>query len=101
MEYNLVSIWQSFSFTLNFYVPSFIGFPPSYSHCHTFLSTSHAPPLLGNGPPYGSPTTGLWVNVGCHVSLNGSGHSEIVANSWDRMPFLWCEYLVGIYSWSV
>ena len=56
---------------------------------------------------HGSPTIELWVNVGCHVLPNSSGHSETVAISWDRVLFLWamsiwsvhisgqCSFLVG------
>lgn len=50
--------------------------------------------------PYGSPTTELLVNVGYHVSLNGSGHSETVATSWDRVPFLWW-WVFGRYVFMV
>ena len=70
-------------------------------------------PLLSRvmAASHGFPTTGVWVNVGCHFSLNSSGHSEIVAISWDRVPFLrvmgiwlvcvsdWCIPLVGARFW--
>ena len=47
--------------------------------------------------PYGSPTTELWVDVGCHVLPSGSGYGETVAISWDRVLFLWVMSIWSIH----
>ena len=103
MECNLVSIWPIFPFTLNFSIPFFIGLLTSYSRCPTFLRILHAPHFRVMADSHGSPTTRSWVNMECHVLPNGSGHSENVAISWDRVSFLWVmsiwpAYISGRYA---
>ena len=102
MECNLVSIWQSFSFSHYFFLPFFIGLLASYSHHPTFSEYSSCPPFSGDDRP-------SWGFNHRIMSKRGTSRSPQRLRAWRncRDFVRSCplssgdEHLVDTYLWSV